>query len=183
MTCCCGGIGITKDDPRFAELDAFMADCREQPGSLIAVLHKAQGLFGFLPEEVQRHVAAGLGLPLVDVYGVVTFYNFFNTEPVGKYAISVCMGTACYVRGGGRILDHLRAELRVEPGQVTPDGLFSLQVCRCVGACSLAPAVVVAGEVRKMSEHDVEAVIAELRQRAAVESAARPALAYAAVRE
>lgn len=179
MTCCCGGIGIAQDDPRFAELDAYIDQVREQPGALIGALHKAQQLFGFLPEVVETRVAQGLGIPLVEVYGVVTFYNFFNTQAVGKYAISVCMGTACYVRGGGRILENLRQELGVEPGQVTPDGLFSLEVCRCVGACSLAPAVVVAGEVRHMTEHDVPAVVAELRQRNAVEQS-RP---LAAVRE
>lgn len=170
MTCCCG-LGIAHDDPRFAELDAYMAEVREEPGALISVLHRAQQIFGFLPETVEARVAEGLGIPLVDVYGVVTFYNFFSTDPVGKYSISVCMGTACYVKGAGRILDKLQAELGVQPGQVTDDGLFSLEVCRCVGACSLAPAVVVAGEIRKLSEHDVPAVLAELRQRSAVEEA------------
>ncbi|HLN64978.1 MAG TPA: NAD(P)H-dependent oxidoreductase subunit E [Symbiobacteriaceae bacterium] len=176
MSCCCG-TGITLEDPRFAELDGFMATCKSQPGALISVLHKAQQLFGYLPEQVEAHIARGLGIPLVEVYGVVTFYNYFNTQPVGKFAISVCMGTACYVRGGGRILERLQQELGVAPGNVTPDGLFSLEVCRCVGACSLAPAVVVAGEVRHMSEHDVPPVLAELRQRAALEAEQAPALA------
>lgn len=165
------------DDPRFAELDQFMASCREQPGSLIAVLHKAQQLFGFLPEEVESRIAAGLGIPLVEVYGVVTFYNLFNTRPVGEYSISVCMGTACYVRGAGRILDRFADELGIKTGEVTGDGLFSLEVCRCVGACSLAPAVVVDGEVRQLAEADVPAVVAELRQRSALAASQRPGLA------
>ena len=169
-TCCCSETGITLGDPRFAELDDYMATVREQPGSLIAVLHRAQQLFGFLPEEVESHIAEGLGVPLVEVYGVVTFYNLFNTQPVGKYAISVCMGTACYVRGAGRLLDKLQDELGVKPGEVTQDGLFTLEVCRCVGACSLAPAVVVAGEVRHMKEADIDPMLAELRQRALVEA-------------
>jgi len=176
MSSCCCGTGVTLDDPRFAELDAFMEARREQPGSLIAVLHKAQQLFGFLPEEVESRIAAGLGIPLVEVYGVVTFYNLFNTKPVGKYSISVCMGTACYVRGAGRLLDRFADELGVQAGQVTDDRLFSLEVCRCVGACSLAPAVVVAGEVRQLKESDIPSVVAELRQRAAVEDARQPVL-------
>lgn len=177
MSSCCCGTGVTLDDPRFADLDAFMASVREQPGSLISVLHKAQQLFGFLPEEVESRIAAGLGIPLVEVYGVVTFYNLFNTQPTGQYSISVCMGTACYVRGAGRLLDKFASELGVQPGQVTDDNLFSLEVCRCVGACSLAPAVVVAGEVRQLKESDVESVIAELKERAALESSQQPALA------
>lgn len=172
-TCCCG-MGVTMDDPRFAELDAFMASVREQPGSLISVLHKAQQLFGFLPEEVESRIAHTMSIPLVDVYGVVTFYNLFNTQPVGKYAISVCMGTACYVRGAGRILDRFAEELRIQAGQVTDDSLFNLQVCRCVGACSLAPVVVVDGEVRQMKESDVPTVVAELRQRSAFEALSQP---------
>ncbi|HWI65104.1 MAG TPA: NAD(P)H-dependent oxidoreductase subunit E [Symbiobacteriaceae bacterium] len=177
MSSCCCGTGVTLDDPRFAELDAYMASVKEQPGSLISVLHKAQQLFGFLPEEVESRIAAGLGIPLVEVYGVVTFYNLFNTKPVGKYSISVCMGTACYVRGAGRLLDRFAEELGVQAGGVTDDAMFSLEVCRCVGACSLAPAVVVAGEVRQLKEADVESVIAELRQRAIVEASQQPALA------
>jgi len=168
-TCCCGGASITKDDPRFVELDAFIATCLEQPGSLISVLHKAQELFGFLPEEVQEHIAVNLGIPKTDVYGVVTFYNFFNTDPVGQYTISVCMGTACYVRGAGRLLTQLETELNIKAGNVTEDGLFSLEVCRCVGACSLAPAVVVDGEVRgKLVEGDIKPLLDELRAQAGV---------------
>jgi NADH:ubiquinone oxidoreductase subunit E len=162
--------GITAEDPRFAELDAFIAGARTIPGSLISVLHKAQQLFGFLPQEVQNHVARGLQLPPSEVYGVVTFYNYFNTEPVGRFPISVCMGTACYVRGADRVLARLESELGIKPGQVTGDGIFSLEVCRCIGACGLAPVITVAGEVHgKLSEHDVPRLLAEIRQQALAE--------------
>jgi len=164
--------GITPDDPRFAELDAFIQDGRASADFLIAVLHKAQQLFGFLPEEVQRHVAAALHVPPSEVYGVVTFYNFFSLTPVGKYPINVCMGTACYVQGAGRILSLLEKELGIQPGQVTPDGLFSLEVCRCLGACGLAPVVTVGGEVHgKLTESDALKLVAELRERASAEQA------------
>jgi NADH:ubiquinone oxidoreductase subunit E len=162
--CCQGSIA---EDPRFAELDAFIASAKSTPGSLISVLHKAQHLFGFLPEEVLRQIAAGLQLPPAEVYGVVTFYNYFSTEPVGKFPISVCMGTACYVQGADRVLAKIESELGIKNGQVTEDGLFSLVSCRCVGACGLAPVITIGGEVHgKLSEHDVPKLLAEIRQQA-----------------
>jgi NADH:ubiquinone oxidoreductase subunit E len=167
-TCC---QGFAPDDPRWAELDAFIAKARTVPGSLISVLHKAQELFGYLPEEVLTRIAQGLQIPPAEVYGVVTFYNFFSTEPVGKYPISVCMGTACYVRGADRVLAKLEEELGIKPGQVTPDGMFSLEVCRCIGACGLAPVITIAGEVHgKLTEHDVPKLLAAIRQEAYGES-------------
>jgi NADH:ubiquinone oxidoreductase subunit E len=160
---------IAPDDPRFTELERFIETARNTPGSLIGVLHRAQELFGFLPEEVLDRVARSLGIPASEVYGVVTFYNYFSTEPVGRYPISVCMGTACYVRGADRILNRIKAELGIEAGQVTPDGLFSLEVCRCIGACGLAPVITIAGEVHgKLTESDVPRLLAEIRQQAGV---------------
>ncbi len=165
MAACPTCVGIAPDDPRFAELDLMIGAVRAVPGSLISVLHRAQQLFGFLPPEVQSHVARGLGLPPSEVYGVVTFYNLFNTEPVGKFPVSVCMGTACYVRGADRVLARFQSELGIDPGQVTADGTFSLEVCRCIGACGLAPVITIAGEVHgKLSEHDVPKLIAQYRQ-------------------
>jgi len=169
---CCKG--ITADDPRFAQLDAFIQDGHGSADSLIAVLHRAQQLFGFLPEEVQRHVAEAMHLPPSDVYGVTTFYNYFNLTPVGKYRINVCMGTACYVRGAGRILSLFEEELGLLPGGVTDDGLFSLETCRCMGACSLAPVVTVDEEVySQVDESSARKLLAALRQRADV-AAAQP---------
>lgn len=161
--CCCQG--IAPDDARFHELDTLIETARTVPGSLITVLHRAQQLFGYLPEEVQLHIAKGLNLPPSEVYGVVTFYNFFNIEPVGRYPISVCMGTACYVRGGDRVLEQVKTELGIQPGEMTPDGLFSLEVCRCIGACGLAPVITVVGEVHgKMTASEAQRIIAKIRQ-------------------
>lgn len=165
--CCCHG--IAQDDPRFLTLDAFIDNARHTSGSLIAVLHRAQQLFGFLPEEVQAHIARAMDIPPSEVYGVVSFYNYFSTEPVGQYPISVCMGTACYVRGADRILSLLQTELGIAPGQVTEDGLFSLEVCRCIGACGLAPVITVSGEVYgKLTEADTRKLLAEIREQAGV---------------
>lgn len=145
---------------------------RNVPGGLIPVLHQAQQLFGYLPEEVLEHVAAGLDLPASHVYGVVTFYNFFSTEPVGKHRINVCLGTACYVKGAGNILAEITKELGIEPGGITEDGSFSLEVARCVGACSLAPTVVIDGEVfARVTPEQVKGLLVQYREAAAAPAA------------
>lgn len=113
------------------------------PGELINVLHRAQGIFGYLPAEVQEVVARELGISVAKVYGVVTFYSFFTMVPRGKYPISVCTGTACYVRGAEKVLDEVKRILKVPVGETTPDGKFSIAGLRCVGACGLAPVVLV----------------------------------------
>jgi NADH-quinone oxidoreductase subunit E/NADP-reducing hydrogenase subunit HndA len=112
-------------------------------GELINVLHKTQGTFGYLPSEVQEVVANELQIPVAKVYGVVTFYSFFTMLPKGRHPISVCLGTACYVRGAEKVLDELKKELKIQVGQTTPDGKFSLSCLRCIGTCGLAPAVLV----------------------------------------
>jgi len=163
----CGCGGIQPDDPRFRELDAFIDAHRHVRGSLIGVLHRAQELFGFLPEEVQQHVAQRLGIPPSQVYGVVTFYNYFNLRPTGRYTIRVCMGTACYVRGADKVLQAIQSELKIQPGEMTSDGLFSLEVCRCIGCCGLAPAIMVGEEVfGNMTDAKVPEVLARFRQQA-----------------
>ncbi|MDD2595013.1 MAG: NADH-quinone oxidoreductase subunit NuoE [Bacteroidales bacterium] len=118
-----------------------------EPGELINVLHKTQGVFGYLPEDVQREVAQNLNIPVAKVYGVVTFYSFFTMKPKGEHAISLCLGTACYVRGAELVLDEFKKQLGIEVGQVTPDGKFSLDCLRCVGACGLAPVVLIGDKV------------------------------------
>jgi len=112
-----------------------------QPGELINVLHKVQGLFGYLPAEVQEVVAAELNTSVAKVYGVVTFYSFFTMIPKGRNPISICTGTACYVRGAEKVLEEFKKQLGIGVGQSTPDGKFSLTCLRCVGACGLAPVV------------------------------------------
>ena len=127
-----------------------MAVCDEHnndPGELINILHAAQGIFGYLPREVQEIIASRLHIPVSRVYGVVTFYSFFTMTPKGKYPISVCLGTAYYVRGAEKVLDEFQRQLEIKVGETTPDGLFSLDCLRCVGACGLAPVVTIAGKV------------------------------------
>jgi len=118
-----------------------------QSGELINVLHKTQETFGYLPEEVQRVIAKELNISVANVYGVVTFYAFFTMKPKGKHKISVCLGTACYVRGADKVVDELKKELSINVGEVTTDGKFSLDCLRCVGACGLAPVVLVGDKV------------------------------------
>ncbi|WP_083996549.1 complex I 24 kDa subunit family protein [Fervidobacterium thailandense] len=127
----------------YKELDQFIEKVKDKPGILIAVLHKAQEIFGWLPQEVQEYIAEKLGVPVSEVYGVVTFYNFFATKPKGKNQIKICLGTACYVKGADRVMEHFLEELGVQAEEVTPDGLFSVHPVRCLGACSMAPVVLV----------------------------------------
>jgi NADH-quinone oxidoreductase subunit E/NADP-reducing hydrogenase subunit HndA len=118
-----------------------------QAGELINVLHKTQETFGYLPAEVQQVIARELNVSEAKVYGVVSFYAFFTMKPKGKHKISVCMGTACYVRGAEKVVDELKEELSIEVGEVTPDGNFSLDCLRCVGACGLAPVMLIGDKV------------------------------------
>jgi NADH:ubiquinone oxidoreductase subunit E len=135
------------DPCRWARLEEVIAAHRGEPGALIQVLHAAQNIFGYLPLEVQERVADGLGIPLGEVYGVVTFYSFFTMVPRGEHTIRVCLGTACYVRGGREVLNQLKAHLGIEVQGTTADREFSLEVVRCVGACGLAPVMTVDGDV------------------------------------
>ena len=116
-------------------------------GELINVLHKTQEAFGYLPSEVQQVVAKELNIPEAKVYGVVTFYTFFTMKPKGKHKVSVCTGTACYVRGVEKVVEELKKELKINVGDVTPDGKFSLDCLRCVGACGLAPVMLIGEKV------------------------------------
>ena len=118
-----------------------------QSGATMPVLQAAQEIFGYLPEEVQIMVAEGLDIPLSEVYGVASFYSFFSLNPKGKYRISVCLGTACYVKGAADVLSAVEKTLSIVPGGITPDGMFSLDACRCIGACGLAPVMMINDDV------------------------------------
>ena len=118
-----------------------------QPGATMPVLQAAQEIFGYLPEEVQIMIAEGLDIPLSEVYGVVSFYAQFAVNPKGQYRVSVCLGTACYVKGAGDVLEAVQKKLNIVPGGITPDGKFSLDACRCIGACGLAPVMTVNDDV------------------------------------
>jgi len=131
----------------YDELTKIIAEYRGKPGALILVLHKAQNLFGYLPRRVQRQIADGLGIPLSEVAGVVSFYSFFTMVPKGRHGIKVCLGTSCYVRGGQRLLGELQKKLGVPVGGTTEDRRFSLEVVRCIGACGLSPAMTVGEDV------------------------------------
>ena len=135
-----------------------------QPGEVINVLHKVQGEYGYLPAEVQELVAKELNIPVSRVYGIVSFYSFFTMTPKGEHPISVCLGTACYVRGAEKVLDELKRQLGINVGEVTPDGKFSLTCLRCVGACGLAPVIEVGDKVYgRMTPDRVKDVLAEYK--------------------
>lgn len=125
------------------ELQAVCKSFNNEKSELINVLHKAQSIFGYLPAEVQEVIAKELKLSIAKVYGVVTFYSFFTMTPKGEFPISICMGTACYVRGAEKVLDEFKRQLKVQVGETTPNGKFSLACLRCVGACGLAPVVMI----------------------------------------
>lgn len=150
-------------DSMFQELEQYINALPEKNGMLIAVLHKAQEIFGYLPREVQVFVGKKLQIPVSQVYGVVSFYSFFTMKPKGQYPVAICLGTACYVRGADKILDYFKRELNINVGETTPDGKFSLDALRCVGACGLAPVVLVGEKVygRITTLEQVKEIIAE----------------------
>lgn len=134
-------------DEKFQELEQYIDAMPTTKGELIRVLHKAQEIFGYLPKEVQKFVGKKLKISTAKVYGVVTFYSYFTMTPKGEHNISVCMGTACYVRGAEDVLNEIKKEINIDVGETTEDGKFSLQSLRCVGACGLAPVVMVGDKV------------------------------------
>lgn len=151
-----------KDKPKFDQLAEYMDVMKSMQGALMPIMQKAQELFGYLPEELQRFIADGLGITLSEVYGVATFYSQFVLEPQGENVIGVCMGTACYVKGSQAILDRLAAELKVPVGKTTDDGKFTLNATRCLGACGLAPVIMVGDEVYgRLVPDDVPGIIAK----------------------
>ncbi len=152
-----------KDNPQHAEkLAAVIAECTGDNSRLMHVMQVAQGIYGYLPLEVQETIAHGMGVPLEKVYGVATFYAQFALSPKGKYDISVCLGTACYVKGAQEILDELSARLGIAPEECTKDGNFSLTACRCIGACGLAPVLTVNEEVYgKITADDVAGILSK----------------------
>ena len=144
----------------YAELDKFIDNLPTKQGALITVLHQAQDIIGFLPFEVQDHIAKKLDVPASKVYGVVSFYSFFTMTKKGKYRVNVCMGTACYVRGAGKVLEQFEKQLNCKAGTTSEDGEYSVDGLRCIGACGLAPVLTVNGKTYgHIEEHDVAGVI------------------------
>ncbi len=145
-----------------AKLDAVIAECTGDVSKLMHVMQEAQNIYGYLPFEVQQKIAEGMNVPMEKVYGVATFYAQFALSPKGKYAISVCLGTACYVKGAQEILDELSAQLGISAEECTADGKFSLTACRCIGACGLAPVITVNDDVYgKITAADVAGILAK----------------------
>jgi len=158
--CCCSGV-----DERDQKLQEIINKYKDTKGALIPVLHEAQDLYGYLPLEVQKKIAQGLEVSLAEVYGVVTFYTQFSLNPKGKYKIQICMGTACYVKGAGAILDKLKEKLGLNVGECTEDGLFSLEACRCIGACGLAPVMMINDDVYgRLVPDDIEGILDKYRE-------------------
>jgi len=150
------------EEELLARLDAVIAEYRGKPGALIPVLQLAQGIFGYLPEVALKHIARELGKPYSEVAGVVGFYSFFTTVPRGKHLIRICMGTACYVRGGVQVLDAFKKELGIDIGDTTEDRQFSLEIARCFGACGLAPVITVDDDVHhRVKPKRVNAILAQ----------------------
>ncbi len=147
------------------ELEAFIKDWKSKPGNLIMVLHQVQQVYGYIPRNIAIETARLLDVPLAKIYGVITFYNFFKLQKAGKYLVQVCLGTACYLRGGDDLVKEFEKQLGVGLNTTTPDGLFSVEAVRCLGCCGLAPVVVVNGEVHgKLLTKDVAGLIEKCRK-------------------
>lgn len=180
--CACGDAPASEEE-LLARLDEVIAEYRSKPGALIPVLQIAQGIFGYLPEVALKRVALGLDKSFSEVAGVVGFYSFFSTVPRGKHLVRVCLGTACYVRGGKAVLDAFKAKLGVDVGGTTGDLKFSLEVARCFGACGLAPAIMIDDTVyhrvktnkiqQILTEHAAKAEANDEEETCSCESAAR----------
>ena len=148
------------------DLQDFIKLWKDKPGNLIMILHRVQQEFKYIPREVALYLSKELNVALAKIYGVITFYHFFKLTKPGKYNIQVCIGTACYLKGGGDILQELENLLGIGVGGVTEDGLFSVEGVRCVGCCGLAPAAVVDGEVfGKLKKDDLPKMIAKFREK------------------
>lgn len=153
---------LTLSNDKIQQIKAICKSFNNEKGEVINVLHKVQGAFGYLPAEVQEVIAHELNMSVAQVYGIVTFYSYFTMIPKGEHPISICMGTACYVRGGEKILDEFKRQLNIKVGETTGDGKFSLNCLRCVGACGLAPVVLVGEKVYgRLTTDQVKEILAE----------------------
>ena len=145
-----------------AKLKEIIAKHKDDPGAVMPVLQEAQEVYGYLPIEVQKMIAEGLSVPLEEVYGVSTFYSQFSLTPKGQYNISVCLGTACYVKGAGKIIERISVILGIGAEECTADGRFSLTACRCIGACGLAPVMTVNDDVYgRLEVEDIDGILAK----------------------
>lgn len=149
---------------KYVQLQEVINLHKGEPGALMPVLQEAQNIFGYVPLDVQELIADGLNTTLSEVYGVATFYSQFSLEPKGQYVVGVCLGTACYVKGSQKVLDKLSEELKVAVGKTTEDGRFTLNATRCLGACGLAPVMMINDEVYgRLTPDEIPAIIAKYR--------------------
>lgn len=147
-------------DEKSFKLRVIINKHKDSKGALIPVLHECQELYGYLPDEALKNISDGLKVPLAEIYGVVTFYTQFSLYPKGRFKINVCLGTACYVKGAGQILEKLKQRLGIDVGDSTPDGKFSLDACRCIGACGLAPVMMINEDVHgRLVPEDVDRIL------------------------
>ncbi len=156
---------LTNEEKKQMLQDVISNYAKDGRNALMQALQKAQEIYGYLPLEVQREVAFGLGLPVAEVYGVVSFYSFFSIEPKGQNVVSVCMGTACYVKGAQAILDKVSDEIGIKPGECTMDKKFSIEACRCIGACGLAPVMMINDDVYgRLTPDEIPAILAKYKE-------------------
>ena len=165
MAACKCGCGCKEQDNRYVELYELIDRYKEKKGVLIPVLHGAQKIFGYLSKDVLHRIARALSIPFAEVYGVATFYSFFNLNPKGKHIIGVCLGTACYVRGAQEVVEELKKELNIDVNETTKDGNFTLSITRCVGACGLAPVMTIDKDVYgRMTPKKVKEILSKYQE-------------------
>jgi len=149
-------------DPKEVKLDEIIIKYRHENGPLIPILQEAQGVYGYLPTHVLKHISKATRIPLAKIYGVVTFYSQFRLAPVGRNLINVCLGTACHVRGGAKILETVEKSLKIKDGATTEDGRYTLEIVACIGACGLAPVMSVNGQVHgRLSPESLAEILAK----------------------
>jgi NADH:ubiquinone oxidoreductase subunit E len=157
---------LTRDIEFPKELVAFIDEWKAKPGSLIMILHKIQETFGYLPREAAEKLSKITDIPLARIYGVITFYHFFKTTKPGKHRVSVCLGTACYLKGGQDLIEEARSILSLGEGEVTKDGMFSIDPVRCVGCCGLAPVITIGNDVYgKVTKDQLPDIIAKYQNK------------------
>jgi NADH:ubiquinone oxidoreductase subunit E len=160
---------VKTEEAKMAELKQFMEPLRgtaRAESNLIAILHKVQELYGYLSREAMDEVAITMNIPTAHIWGVATFYHYFKLEKPGKHIISICLGTACYIKGAGELLDQLKRELQIDVGGISADGLFSLEEARCLGACGLAPVMMIDGKIYgSLTSKKVSEILREYREK------------------
>lgn len=155
---------MSNNNEKFEQLAKVIEEHKDQKGGLMPVLQEAQAIFGCVPLDVQEIIAEGMNVTLSEVYGVATFYSQFSLEPKGEYVCGVCLGTACYVKNSQKVLDKLSSELNIEVGHTTPDGKFTIQATRCLGACGLAPVMMINDEVYgRLTPEEIPGILAKYK--------------------